>query len=171
MTPRASSILQGLALAAALVGAVEAASARPDVPETPASPASPPAAELGAPPPGAPRPPLEIARDRVYRSGPLLVVDAVVASTAPRPLVAVQVSVEFLDFFGDLLSVEDAPVRPGTLDPGHEGALRVVTPFDARLRRLRYRFSWQEDGAARQVAVERDVWALGTGTRPAGRVR
>lgn len=113
-----------------------------------------------------PAAPVEIVQDRVYRSGPLLFVDAVVANGAPQLLAVVQVAVEFLDFFGDLLSVEDTLLRPVSLGPGQRGGFRVVTPFHERLRRVRYRFTWQDGAEQRQVALEREVWALGAATRP-----
>lgn len=115
--------------------------------------------------------PITIVQDRIYRMGVFLVVDALVANQTAGQVHGVEVTVEFRDFFGDLIRVEHTVARPVTLGPGDVGSLRVVTPYGEGVRRLAYRFTWREDGEQFQAVVTRDVWRLGTSTYVPGRGR
>lgn len=61
--------------------------------------------------------------DRTYRRGALLVVDALMENISPGHVDGTEVSVEFYNFFAELVSLEYTVVRPPTLGPGHKGAL------------------------------------------------
>ncbi len=112
---------------------------------------------------------LAIVQDRVYRAGVFLVVDALVANQSPRRVEAADVSVEFCNFFDELIRVEVTTLIPATLGPGQAAALRVVTPYSDAVRKIRYRFTWRQDGEQRQAVEKRDIWAIGSPTRAPGR--
>lgn len=87
-----------------------------------------------------------------------MVVDALVKNISPRRVQWVEVSVEFYNFFDELMSVEHTVLRPLTLGPGQIGALRVVTPFSHKARKIAYRFTWQQDSEQFQDVARRDIW-------------
>ena len=68
-------------------------------------------------------PTLHVFQDRAYRLGVFLVVDALVENTSPRRVEAVEISLEFYNFFDELVSVEHTIVRPVILGPGQTGTL------------------------------------------------
>jgi hypothetical protein len=109
--------------------------------------------------------PIAVERDRIYRAGVFLAVDALVENRSGARLEAVEVSVEFYDVFGRLVSVEHAVVTPAILGPGQVGAVKVVTPHSDAVRRITYRFTWMHDGGPAQAVSRRDVWAIGSPTR------
>lgn len=88
---------------------------------------------------------LRIVQDRVYRSGVFLVVDAIVENNSTRRVDWAEVSVEFYNFFDQLVSLEHTVLRPPALEPGQKGTLRVATPYSNTVRKIRYRFTWWQD--------------------------
>jgi hypothetical protein len=108
---------------------------------------------------------ISIVEDSVYRAGVFLVVDALIANQATQRIDGVEATIEFHDFFGALVRAEYTVARPGTLGPGHLGALRVVTPYSDAVRRLHYRFTWRQNGEQVQSVVRRDIWTMGSATR------
>lgn len=98
---------------------------------------------------------LRVTQDRVYRAGVFLVVDAIVENASARPVEWAEVSVEFYSFFDELLRVEHAVLRPPSLGPGHRASLRVATPYTDEVRKIRYRFTWQQDARQYQNVPER----------------
>lgn len=112
---------------------------------------------------------LAIVQDRVYRAGVFLVVDALVENHAPGTVEGAEVLVEFYTFFDELVRVEPTTLIPATLGPGQVAALRVVTPYSDAVRKIRYRFTWRQDGARVQAVEKRDIWAIGSPTRAPGR--
>jgi len=97
-----------------------------------------------------------IVQDRVYRQGVFLVVDAVVENVSPRRVDWAEVSVEFHNFFDELLSAEHTVLQPPTLGPGQRAVLRVATPFTEAVRKLRYRFTWRQAGEQLQSRPEEE---------------
>jgi hypothetical protein len=110
-----------------------------------------------------------LVQDRVYRSGPYLVVDALIENRTAEPAGGIEVSVEFYGFFGELVRAEYTVAAPATVGPGQIAALRVVTPHSDAVRRLQYRFTWRQDGRQLQAALKRDIWTIGSPTREASR--
>jgi hypothetical protein len=111
---------------------------------------------------------VRLVQDRVYRVGVYLVVDAHVRNQSASRMDGVEVSVEFYNFFDELLRAEHTVLRPVSLGPGHEGTFRVVTPFSQHVegaRSVRYRFTWREGVEQFQEVTKRDVWAIGQATR------
>ena len=102
-------------------------------------------------------PPITILHDRIYRLGPYLAVDGVAENAGDRAVEGLEVSVEFYDFFGGLLSVEHGLLRPPSLMPGQKSTYRVVTPFSEEMRRIRYRFTWRANGQQFQSELETTV--------------
>ena len=88
---------------------------------------------------------LRVVQDRTYRAGVFLVVDAIAENLSPRRVDWAEVSVEFYNFFDELLSLEYTALQPPTLGPGQKGTFRVVTPFSDDVRKIRYRFTWWQD--------------------------
>src|SRR5918992_1541141 len=88
---------------------------------------------------------LRVVQDRTYRAGVFLVVDAIAENLSPRRVDWAEVSVEFYNFFDELLSLEYTALHPPTLGPGQKGTFRVVTPFSDDVRKIRYRFTWWQD--------------------------
>lgn len=124
---------------------------------------------LFGPAPGAAEPPtLAVVQDRVYRADVYLAVDALVQNLSSRGTEAVEVSVEFYNFFDELISVEHTLVAPTRLGPSQVGALRVVTLAHEALRKVQYRFTWRQDGEQLQAVERRHIWAMGAPTRKAG---
>lgn len=81
------------------------------------------AALLSWPPPGDARAAaLQVVRERTYRLGDLLVVDALVENVSGRRVDQAEVS-------DGLLSLEHTPLRPPALEPGQRASLRVATPY------------------------------------------
>lgn len=101
--------------------------------------------------------PLQVVQERAYRLGVFLVVDALVENPSSRRVDWAEVSVEFYNFFDELVRLEHTLVRPPTLGPSQMGALRVVTPFSDAIRKVRYRFTWRQDGEQFQTVVKRDI--------------
>lgn len=89
--------------------------------------------------------PLRIVQDRTYRLGVFLVTDAVVQNASPRRVDWAEVSVEYYSYFDELRSVEHTVLRPSALGSGQRATLRVATPFNEAVRKIRYRFTWQQD--------------------------
>ncbi len=110
-----------------------------------------------------------IVQDRVYRAGVFLVVDALVENQSPRNVEGAEVLVEFYNFFDELVRVEPTTLIPATLGSGQVAALRVVTPYSDAVRKIRYRFTWRQDGERLQAVEKRDIWAIGSPTRAPGR--
>jgi hypothetical protein len=121
------------------------------------------------PAPGGAEPPtIAVVQDRVYRADVYLAIDALVQNVSARGTEAVEVSVEFYNFFDELISVEHTLVAPTRLGPSQVGALRVVTLHHEALRKVQYRFTWRQDGEQRQAVERRLIWAMGAPTRLAG---
>jgi len=99
----------------------------------------------------------QVVQDRSYRLGFFLVVDALVENVSPRWVEWAEVSLEFYDFFDKLVSVEHTAVRPYSLGPGQKGTVRVVTPFNEAVRKIHYRFTWQQDREQFQNVVQRPI--------------
>jgi hypothetical protein len=110
-----------------------------------------------------------LVQDRIYRSGVYLVVDALIKNRTAHTAGGIEVSVEFYEFFGELVRAEYTVAAPATVGPGQIAALRVVTPHSEAVRRLQYRFTWRQDGRQLQAAVKRDIWTIGSPTREASR--
>jgi hypothetical protein len=106
--------------------------------------------------------PIGIAENRVYRAGVFLVVDALVTNQTAHRIDGIEVTIEFLDFFGQVKRVEHTWASPRTLGPGLMGALRAVTPYSDEVRKLLFRFTWWQNGAQFQAVVRRDVWTIGS---------
>jgi len=100
---------------------------------------------------------LWVVKERAYRVGVLLVVDAVVENVSAQPVHWAEVSVEFYTFFDELLSVEHTVLRPSTLRSGHTAMLRVVTPYSNAVRKIGYRFTWWQEGVQLQDVATRDL--------------
>lgn len=109
--------------------------------------------------------PVTVVQDRLYRVGVFLVADALVENRGRGLIDQVEVSVEFYDFFDQLLSAEYTQLRPFTLGPGQAATLRVLTPYTDRVRKLRYRFTWRQAGEQIQHVSKREVWTIGQATR------
>lgn len=121
------------------------------------------------PAPGRAEPPtIAVVQDRVYRADVYVAIDALVQNVSTRGTDAIEVSVEFYNFFDELISVEHTVVAPAWLGPSQVGALRVVTLHHEALRKVRYRFTWRQDGEQRQTVERRHIWAMGAPTRQAG---
>ena len=121
------------------------------------------------PAPGvAQQPTLVVVQDRVYRADVYLAVDALVQNTSSGRTDAVEVSVEFYNFFDELVTVEHTIVAPASLGPSQVGALRVVTLHSDALRKVQYRFTWRQDGEPQQAVERRHIWTVGAPTRKAG---
>ena len=88
---------------------------------------------------------LRVVQDRVYRQGVFLVVDAIVENVSFGQVDWAEVSVEFYNFFDELLSAEYTALLPPVLGPGQKATLRVATPFNDTVRKVRYRFTWWQD--------------------------
>jgi hypothetical protein len=111
---------------------------------------------------------VRVVQDRVYRVGVYLVVDALVRNQSSRRVDAAEVSVEFYNFFDELVSAEHTVLLPVSLGPGQKGTFRVATPYSPFVegaRSIRYRFTWREDGLQFQEVVKRAVWTIGQPTR------
>jgi hypothetical protein len=104
--------------------------------------------------------PLVITRHRFFRQGPLLVFDAVVENRSSQSLAQLEVTAEFLSFFDELVRVEHAGLQPAVLGPAHRGALRVATPWDDAIRKVRLRFTWWLEGQPFQSRPEEEplIW-------------
>lgn len=89
--------------------------------------------------------PLRVLQDHVYRLGVFLAVEGIVENVSTRRVDRAEVSVEFYNFFDELVSAEYTVLRPPTLGPGQKGTLRVVTPYSDAVRKIRYRFTWREN--------------------------
>lgn len=100
---------------------------------------------------------LLVIQDRAYRVGVFLVVDALVENASSRRVDWAEVSVEFYNFFDELVRLEHTLVRPPTLGPSQTGSLRVATPFSDTIRKVRYRFTWRQNGEQLQSVVKRDI--------------
>lgn len=101
---------------------------------------------------------LRVVQDRIYRLGVFLTVDALVENMTPARVDWAEVSVEFYNFFDELLSVEHTVIRPPTLGPGQRGSVRVVTPFNDQVRKIRYRFTWWQNDAQFQQLAGAQTW-------------
>jgi hypothetical protein len=111
---------------------------------------------------------VRLLQDRVYRVGVYLVVDARVRNQSPWAMDGAEVTVEFYDFFDELLSAEHTVLRPVSLGPGQEGTFRIATPFGTYVegvRSIRYRFTWRHGPEQFQEVAKRQVWAIGQPTR------
>ncbi len=113
-------------------------------------------------------PTITVLQDRVYRADIYLAIDALVQNKSSRGTEAIEVSVEFYNFFDELVTVEHTLVAPTSLGPSQVGALRVVTLYSDALRKIHYRFTWRQDGAQWQTVERRHIWAVGSPTRRAG---
>jgi hypothetical protein len=109
---------------------------------------------------------ITVVEDRVYRLGVYLVVDGLVENTTAGPVEGLEASVGFYDFFGQLLAVEPTVLTPSALGPGQVAAVRVVTPFSDAARTIHYRFTWRQNGEQRQDVEPREIWSIGSPTRP-----
>jgi hypothetical protein len=109
--------------------------------------------------------PITVIDDRVYREGVLLVVDALVKNATGGRIEGVEATIVFLDFFDALVRVDHTVVRPVTLGPEQVGSLRIATPYSDSVRKLRYRFTWRQNGNQFQSLVRRDIWTIGSATR------
>jgi hypothetical protein len=112
---------------------------------------------------------IHLVQDRIYRAGAYLVVDALIENRTAQTAGGIEVSVEFYDFFGELVRAEYTVAAPATVGPGQIAALRVATPHSDAARRLQYRFTWRQDGRKLQAALKRDIWTIGSPTREASR--
>ena len=101
-------------------------------------------------------PALCVVTDRVHREGMFLVVDALVRNISGHPMTRAEVGVECYTYSGDLLA-EDTVLRPDRLDPGQEGTVLVVTPWQDGIEKVRYLVTWQQANRQYQGAVEREV--------------
>lgn len=99
---------------------------------------------------------LRVIKDRAYRQGVFVVVDAIVENVAPARVDAAEVSVEFYTFFDELVSAEHTVILPPALEPGQKGTLRVFTPYSDAVRKIRYRFTWRQDYAQFQNRPEEE---------------
>jgi hypothetical protein len=88
---------------------------------------------------------LRVVREGAYQSGPFLVVDAIAENNSSHWVDWAEVSVEFYNFFDKLISLEQTVLRPPILGPGQKGTLRVITPYNDTVRKIRYRFTWWQD--------------------------
>ena len=111
---------------------------------------------------------ITVLQDRVYRADIYLAIDALVQNKSSRGTEAIEVSVEFYNFFDELVTVEHTLVAPTSLGPSQVGALRVVTLYSDALRKIHYRFTWRQDGEQWQTVERRYIWAVGSPTRRAG---
>lgn len=109
--------------------------------------------------------PIMVVDDRIYREGVFLVVDALVANATGGRIDGVEATIVFVDFFDALVRAEHTVVRPVTLGPEQVGSLRIATPYSDSVRRLRYRFTWRQNGNQFQSLVRRDIWTIGSATR------
>jgi hypothetical protein len=111
---------------------------------------------------------LAIVQDRIYRAGVFLIVDALVENRSLRNVERAQVAVELDNFFDELVRMEPAALSPATLAPGQVAALRAVTPYSETARKIRYRFTWWQDGEQFQAVEKRDIWMTGSPARAPG---
>ncbi len=107
--------------------------------------------------PGTAAPALCVVQDRAARESALLILDAVAENVSTRPMDRIQVGVELYDYFTQLLSADSTVLQPVALEPGQSGSLRVVTPFREAIRKVRYRFTWVQDGRQHQATLERSI--------------
>lgn len=101
---------------------------------------------------------MTVARDRVYREGVFLVVDALVENDTGAYIDGVEATVVFLDFFDTLVRAGHTVLSPVALAPGQAASLRVAVPYSDGVRKLEYRFTWRQQGAQVQSSVRRDIW-------------
>ena len=85
--------------------------------------------------------PLLVVEQRLFRHDGLLVGDVVVANVDRGVIQNVHVSVEFYDFFGELLRAERTVLTPPALHPAYHASFRVATPFTQQVRTVAYRFT------------------------------
>jgi hypothetical protein len=111
---------------------------------------------------------VRLVQDRVYRVGVYLVIDALVRNQSSRRIEGAEVSVEFYNFFDELVSAEHTVLRPVSLGPGQQGTFRIATPYGSYVdgvRSIRYRFTWREGAEQFQEIDKRDLWSIGQATR------
>jgi hypothetical protein len=111
---------------------------------------------------------VRVVQDRVYRVGVYVVVDALVRNQSGRRIDGTEVSVEFYNFFDELVSAEHTVLVPVSLGPGQQGTFRVATPYSPFVegaRSVRYRFTWRQEGQQFQEVAKRALWTIGQPTR------
>ena len=105
-------------------------------------------------------PTLCVIADHAHREGAFLVIDALVKNISGQPVTRAEVGVAAYTYSGDPLGAEDTILRPDRLEPGQEGTVLVVTPWQDGIERLRYLITWRQAGRPHQGAVEHGI-ALG----------
>lgn len=100
---------------------------------------------------------LRVVDQRLYRYYTFLVDDAVVANAASAPVEHVHVSVEFYNFFDELLRAERTILTPLVLPAGALASFRVSTPFPENLRKVAYRFTGRSEAGTFQTLVVCDA--------------
>jgi hypothetical protein len=98
--------------------------------------------------------------DHALREGAFLVIDASVKNISGRSVTRAEVDVEADTYSGDLLATEDTILRPDRLEPGQQGTVLVVTPWQDGIEMLHYLITWRQAGRHHQGAVEHRI-ALG----------
>jgi hypothetical protein len=106
-------------------------------------------------------PALCVVTDHVHREGMFLVVDAIVRNISGRPMTRAEIGVECYTYAGDQLAAEDTVLRPDRLEPGQEGTVLVVTPWQDGIEKVRYLVTWRQADHQYQGAVEREVELAG----------
>lgn len=85
--------------------------------------------------------PFVVVEQRLYRYESLLVDDVLVANTSHVAVDGIHVSVEFYNFFDELLRAERTILTPPILPAGGRASFRVATPFTQDVRKVAYRFT------------------------------
>ena len=99
-------------------------------------------------------PVLCVVADHAHREGAFLVVDGLVRNISSRPVTRAEVTVELYTYSGDLRGVEATILRPTRLEPGQEGSLLVLTPWQDGIEKLRYLITWRQAGRQFQGSAE-----------------
>jgi hypothetical protein len=85
------------------------------------------------------------------------VVDALVKNVSSRPITHAQVSVELYSKSGRSLAGESTILRPDRLDPGQQGSVLVIAPYQDGMDQIRYRIAWQQAGRPHRGVTEPTV--------------
>ena len=102
-------------------------------------------------------PALCIIADHAHREGVFLVIDALVKNISRRPMTRTEVGVECYTYSGELLAADDTVLRPDRLEPGQEGTVLVMTPWQDGIEKVRYMITWQQADRQHQGVVERPI--------------
>lgn len=88
------------------------------------------------------------------REGGSVVVDGLVKNVSTRPITHAQVSVELYSRSGRSLASESTILRPDRLDPGQQGSVLVIAPYQDGIDQIRYRIAWEQAGRPDRGATE-----------------